>query len=124
MAAHKAQIDEISYDEAKVEAYIKSINDETKEWDASKVLRIGMCGNDAELLLPKAMLGGPMPSKGNGPLRLKVECFSTEKKLRAGMAKAGRGDAPMVDYDTFNPAKKAAHKLKGRKAAAPVCKMQ
>ncbi|EPE30323.1 F-box protein [Glarea lozoyensis ATCC 20868] len=69
--------------------------------DASRVLRMGMCGPVKELLIPKAMLGGPKKSDGRGPLRLESKCYNTLKKMKAGLARKGFPGSPKVRYPDF-----------------------
>lgn len=113
-AAKKVHIDRNLWDEDEVDKYIKEISPATASWDASQVLRFGICGADDELLIPKDMLGAPIRAQGGGPLGLYVHCYGSLKALKAAMDKENLGKAPTVDYTTFNKEQKAARKLKTR----------
>jgi hypothetical protein len=106
-AANKAYIGEEIYDEDKVGEYINSISETTATWDASKVLRIGWCASDYELLIPKAMLGAPTKRGGSGPLVLNVHCYASLDAMRKAMKKVGLGESPEINFGSFHPAKKS-----------------
>lgn len=73
-----------------------------------------VCGDDDELLIPKAMLGSTTKGGGGGPLGLMTRCFASIDDMKKSMARAGFGEAPPVDYGSFSPVRKAATKLRIR----------